>query len=65
VGDPAANLKLSGDRAKSVMNEIVKMGIATERLEAEGYGEQFPVASNDTEEGKASNRRIAVRVTKK
>lgn len=65
VGDPAANLKLSGDRAKSVMNEIVKMGIATERLEAEGYGEQFPVASNDTEEGKALNRRIAVRVTKK
>lgn len=65
VGDPAANLKLSDDRAKSVMNEIVKMGIATERLEAEGYGEQFPVASNDTEEGKALNRRIAVRVTKK
>lgn len=65
VGDPAANLKLSDERAKSVMNEIVKMGIATERLQAEGYGEKFPVASNDTEEGKALNRRIAVRVTKK
>ncbi|HLF51489.1 OmpA family protein [Flavobacterium sp.] len=65
VGDPAFNLKLSDDRAKSVMNEMVKMGIAANRLEAEGYGEQFPVASNDTEEGKAQNRRIAVRVTKK
>jgi K(+)-stimulated pyrophosphate-energized sodium pump len=40
------------------------MGIAKERLESEGYGEQFPVASNDTEEGKAKNRRIMV-VTKK
>jgi K(+)-stimulated pyrophosphate-energized sodium pump len=38
------------------------MGIAKERLESEGYGEQFPVASNDTEEGKAKNRRIVVRV---
>ena len=65
VGDPAFNLKLSGDRAKSVMDEMIKMGIAKDRLESEGYGEQFPVASNDTEEGKAQNRRIAVRVTKK
>lgn len=65
VGDPTFNLKLSGDRAKSVMNEMIKMGIAKNRLESEGYGEQFPVASNDTEEGKAQNRRIAVRVTKK
>jgi OOP family OmpA-OmpF porin len=65
VGDPAANLKLSGDRAKSVVNEMVNMGVAASRLSAEGYGEQFPVASNDTEEGKAQNRRIAVRVIKK
>ena len=65
VGDPTFNLKLSGDRAKSVMDEMIKMGIAKNRLESEGYGEQFPVASNDTEEGKAQNRRIAVRVTKK
>lgn len=65
VGNPNANLKLSDDRAKSVMSEMVKMGIAVNRLEAEGYGDQFPVASNETEEGKAQNRRIAVRVTKK
>jgi K(+)-stimulated pyrophosphate-energized sodium pump len=34
-------------------------------MKAEGYGDQHPVASNDTEEGRAQNRRIAVRVTKK
>jgi outer membrane protein OmpA-like peptidoglycan-associated protein len=65
VGDPKANLKLSDDRAKSVMNEMVTMGIDAKRLKAEGYGEKHPVASNDTEEGKALNRRISMRVTKK
>jgi len=65
VGDPKANLKLSGDRANSVMSELVKLGVAATRIKAEGYGDQHPVASNDTEEGRAQNRRIAVRVTKK
>ena len=65
VGDKAANLKLSDERAKSVIAELVKMGVDASKLAAEGYGEQFPVASNDTEEGRAKNRRIDVRVTKK
>jgi outer membrane protein OmpA-like peptidoglycan-associated protein len=65
VGDPNSNMSLSDARAKSVMNELVAMGIDASRLTAEGYGEQHPVASNDTEEGRAQNRRIAVRVTKK
>lgn len=65
VGDPKANLKLSGDRAATVMGELVKLGIDPKRLAAEGYGDQHPVASNDTEEGRAQNRRIAIRVTKK
>ncbi|TAF77956.1 MAG: sodium-translocating pyrophosphatase [Bacteroidetes bacterium] len=65
VGDPNSNLQLSQDRASSVKVELVKLGIATERLDAEGYGEQYPVASNETEEGKAKNRRIDVRVTEK
>jgi OmpA-OmpF porin, OOP family len=64
-GAAASNLKLSDDRAKSIMAEMVKMGIDAKRLAAEGYGDQFPVASNDTEEGRAQNRRIAARVTKK
>lgn len=65
VGDDKANQKLSDDRAKTVMTELIKLGINKSRLEAEGYGEQHPVASNDTEEGRQQNRRIAVRVTAK
>lgn len=65
VGEPASNLKLSDSRAKTVMGELVKLGIAQKRLSAEGYGEQHPVASNDTEEGRTQNRRIAIRITKK
>lgn len=65
VGDPKANLKLSEERAKTVMQNLVDMGIDAKRLTAEGYGEKHPVASNDTDEGKAQNRRIAMRVTKK
>lgn len=64
-GDDAANMKLSQDRADNTRTAIVAAGVAAERLEAEGYGEQFPVASNDTEEGRQRNRRVDVRVTKK
>lgn len=65
TGDPKNNLKLSGDRANSVLNELVKLGIDKSRLSAEGYGQEHPVADNSTEEGRAKNRRIDVRVTKK
>ncbi|AQG77935.1 sodium-translocating pyrophosphatase [Spirosoma montaniterrae] len=65
TGNANANLKLSGDRAASVKAELVKLGIADSRLESEGYGQEYPVASNDTEEGRAQNRRISIRVTKK
>lgn len=65
VGDPKANLKLSTDRAFNVMNELIAKGIDKSRLSAEGYGDKHPVASNDTEEGRQQNRRIAVRVTEK
>jgi outer membrane protein OmpA-like peptidoglycan-associated protein len=65
VGDPAANVELSQDRATNVRTAIVALGIASERLSAEGYGEQFPVADNATPEGRQQNRRIALRVTKK
>jgi outer membrane protein OmpA-like peptidoglycan-associated protein len=65
VGDDAANQKLSAARAETTMQALVTRGTAPGRLEAEGYGEQHPVASNDTEEGRQRNRRIDVRVTKK
>ncbi|CAN5314721.1 sodium-translocating pyrophosphatase [soil metagenome] len=65
TGNAASNLKLSQDRANSVRVELEKMGIDKDRLEAEGYGQEHPAASNDTEEGRAQNRRISIRVTKK
>jgi outer membrane protein OmpA-like peptidoglycan-associated protein len=65
TGNPAANQKLSQDRATAVVTELVRLGIPAERLSAEGYGEQYPVADNSTEEGRAQNRRIAMRVTDK
>jgi len=65
VGNPAANLTLSQKRAENTMQEIVKLGIDAKRLEAEGYGDKYPVADNTTEEGRQKNRRIDLRVTKK
>ena len=65
TGDPAANLQLSAERATGTLNELVNRGIDADRLTAEGYGEQFPVADNATEEGRGKNRRIDVRVTAK
>ncbi len=65
TGDASANLKLSTDRAQSVMKELSDLDIDKGRLDAEGYGEEHPVASNDTEDGRARNRRISMRVTKK
>jgi OmpA-OmpF porin, OOP family len=66
VGKPDANKKVSQARAETVMKALVGMGVDGKRLEAEGYGPQFPVCeANDTDECKAKNRRIAVRVTAK
>jgi len=65
TGDPQANLKLSQQRADTVMADLVKLGVDASRLEAEGYGQEHPVADNSTEEGRAQNRRIDMRVTAK
>lgn len=65
TGRAAVNKKLSQDRADSVLGELVKLGVGKSRMDAEGYGQEHPVASNDAEAGRAENRRIAIRVTKK
>lgn len=64
-GDPRANLQLSQDRANSVRQALIGLGVSPDRLTAEGYGEQHPVASNSTEAGRAQNRRVALLVTTK
>ena len=58
-------MKLSQDRAASVRNELVGLGLAPGRVAAEGYGQQHPVADNSTEAGRAQNRRIALQVTQR
>ncbi len=65
TGDPAMNLQLSAERAATVKQSLIDMDIDGSRLESEGYGEQYAIASNDTEEGRAQNRRTSIRVTKK
>ena len=65
TGDPSANMTLSAERAKNVMDALVSAGIDPSRLTSEGYGDQFPVGDNSTEDGRAKNRRIALRVTEK
>lgn len=65
VGNDSANLKLSQERANTTKNEIVRYGIAEDRISAEGFGEQHPIADNSTEEGRQRNRRIDIRVTNK
>jgi outer membrane protein OmpA-like peptidoglycan-associated protein len=56
-GSDQANLALSMDRAFEVMHYIVQQGVEGNRLSAKGYGETMPIANNETEEGRAKNRR--------
>lgn len=65
VGDSAKNKELSQRRADGIVAELVKMGVAADRLAAEGYGDTVPLADNATEEGRAKNRRMSLRVTAK
>lgn len=58
VGDAKSNLKLSDDRAKSVVAALTKSGVAASRLSAAGFGQDRPVADNRSEEGRAKNRRV-------
>lgn len=61
-GETDANLALSERRAEAVMAYMVDAGVARSRLVSVGYGESDPVADNETEAGKAANRRIEFRI---
>ncbi len=62
VGDDAANLKFSQQRADAVRDFVIEKGIDAGRIESKGYGEGAPVETNDTEAGRALNRRAEVKV---
>jgi OOP family OmpA-OmpF porin len=57
-GEDAFNQTLSEKRAQAVADYLVKAGLPADRFTATGYGSSQPVGSNDTDEGKAQNRRI-------
>ncbi len=61
IGTDAYNQKLSERRAASVKAELVKKGVAADRIAAEGKGEANPVADNKTKAGRALNRRVEIR----
>ena len=58
IGSAEYNQKLSERRARSVLNYMIKRGVASGRLTSIGSGESRPIASNNTEEGRAKNRRV-------
>lgn len=60
VGNAAANLTLSQQRAESVRVALVQRGVAAGSLSAKGYGDTAPVADNRSEEGRAANRRVEI-----
>jgi OmpA-OmpF porin, OOP family len=62
IGTAAKNMKLSQERAQSIVNYLVSKGIGMERLVAKGYGATDPVAENNTEDGRQRNRRTEVKV---
>lgn len=64
IGTEVYNQNLSEERAQTVKDYLVSQGIAAERLSTVGYGQGNPVANNETDEGRAMNRRIVFRIIK-
>lgn len=65
VGSPSSNMKLSDDRAKSVYDYLRVSGINESRMTFQGFGQTKPVATNETSEGRALNRRTEFTITAK
>lgn len=62
VGREVFNQTLSLNRAAAVRDALVAAGVGSDRLEAQGFGSSQPVANNDSESGRATNRRIVIRI---
>lgn len=61
IGSDSYNQRLSERRARAVADDLIQQGVAAARLTVDGQGESKPVASNDTEDGRAQNRRVELR----
>ena len=62
TGSDAFNQRLSEQRATTVMNYLISRGVPASRLRSQGFGETMPVASNDTVDGRARNRRVEIKI---
>ncbi|MDD3875152.1 MAG: OmpA family protein [Bacteroidales bacterium] len=65
VGSASYNQRLSENRAKAVVDYLIRKGINTDRLEFKGYGFEQPIATNDNEEGRQMNRRTEFKIVSK
>lgn len=62
TGSDSSNQTLSVNRAQAVANYLTSRGVVRARIGVKGYGESAPIASNDTEEGRAQNRRVEIKI---
>lgn len=62
-GSDSYNQRLSENRAKAVTDYLISKGISEKRLQYKGYGKTMPIDTNDTEEGRANNRRVEFKIT--
>jgi len=65
VGEAPANVRLSQARANAVVADLERRGLSADVLTAKGFGEENPIADNNTEEGRAKNRRVSVGVAER
>jgi outer membrane protein OmpA-like peptidoglycan-associated protein len=63
MGDEKHNTELSSQRAEAVKNALVQRGVNSDRIDTRGYGERFPIATNDTSTGRQLNRRVEIIVS--
>ncbi len=62
TGSDAYNQTLSENRARTVANYLASRGVSASRIRSQGFGETMPVASNDTDAGRAKNRRVEIKI---
>jgi len=63
TGSDSYNQRLSERRADAVRMALIRMGVDPQRIVSQGYGEAYPVASNDSPSGRAMNRRVEVTIS--
>ena len=63
IGSDAVNQRLSEQRAKAVADYLGYQGVNAARVATRGFGKTYPIASNDTEQGRAENRRVEIKLS--